>query len=52
MQVLDIVIRHTFCADMRCTAVGRGFYYHDPSTARRISGACEIWPGFVQVRMH
>lgn len=50
MQVMDIVLRHTFAADLRCSAVGRGFYYGDPRTARAISGGAELWPGFVQVR--
>ncbi|PNW83955.1 hypothetical protein CHLRE_04g214250v5 [Chlamydomonas reinhardtii] len=47
MQVLDIVIRHAFAIDPRCTVVGRGFYYGGEGVMP-LGGGAEVWSGFQQ----
>ncbi|KXZ43782.1 hypothetical protein GPECTOR_80g142 [Gonium pectorale] len=47
MQVLDIVIRHSFHLDPLCTVMGRGFYYGGDGVMP-LGGGAEIWTGFSQ----
>ena len=50
MQLLDIVFRHAFAGDPRCTLAGRGVFYGGNSdTIRGMSGGCEAWLGLQQV---
>ncbi|KAG2434383.1 hypothetical protein HYH02_012396 [Chlamydomonas schloesseri] len=47
MQVLDVVVRHAFAVDPRCTLAGRGFYYRDEGVVA-LGGGAELWSGFQQ----